>query len=151
LKLGDHTLPVSSFGVRLEPQPKTQESLGTTRCGQPIPPDFDQSRWERDENEGTFHISGELFGGQARFDDLQLTFQRSKVWRGKTRLSNFNLAAALELFAPGSRSDFSGTLSGLVDVTAYPLEDPASAQLALDITEFSAGQAGLQARLASPK
>ncbi|HEU5075926.1 MAG TPA: translocation/assembly module TamB domain-containing protein, partial [Polyangiaceae bacterium] len=151
MKLDEHVLPPSEFSVRLEPKLQPLETVGQSRCGQPIAGGFDQARWEKDEVQGTFYLSGQLFGGQAKFNDLELSAQRSKVWRGKTQLENFNLAAVLELFAPGSAADFSGTLSGEIDIGAYALADPASADLKLLVSAFEARQAGLQAKLASPQ
>ena len=150
LRLGNHTLPPSDFSVRLVPQRKAIDSAGTTRCGQPIAGTFDRSKWERDEVEGTFYVSGQLFGGQVEFNDLALTSQRSKVWSGRTQLRDFNLAALLELFAPGSQTDFTGTLSGEVDIAHYPMKDPARSNLRLTMQAFSARQGGLEAKLASP-
>src|SRR5690606_18211288 len=150
LRLGNHTVPPSDFSVRLVPQRKAIDSAGTTRCGQPIAGTFDRSKWERDEVEGTFYVSGQLFGGQVEFNDLALTSQRSKVWSGRTQLRDFNLAALLELFAPGSQTDFTGTLSGEVDIAHYPMKDPARSNLRLTMQAFSARQGGLEAKLASP-
>jgi len=151
IKLGEHVLLPSEASVRLEPRARPLESAGTSRCGQPIPGPFDQARYERDEEQGTFYVTGQAFGGQAKFKDLELSAQRAKVWRGKTQLHNFNLAAALELFAPGSAPDFSGTLSGDVEIGSYPLADPASADVKLSVSAFEARQAGLQAKVVSPK
>lgn len=150
VRLSDHVLPPSEFTVRLEPKVRVEESLGTTRCGQPIAGPFDAARWARDEVQGTFYVNGQLFGGQARFQDLELTSQRAKVWRGTTQFDKFNLAALLELFAPGAQPDFRGTLSGKVDIAKYPVADPADSELSLTVDEFKAKQAGLEAELVSP-
>ena len=151
VKLGEHVLPPSQASIRLEPRVRPLESVGQSRCGQPIAGPFDAARYERDEVQGTFFVTGQAFGGQAKFHDLELSAQRSKVWRGKTQLENFDLASLLELFAPGSAPDFSGTLSGDIQIGSYSVSDPASAELELAVRGFQARQAGMQAKVVSPK
>ncbi len=149
LRIGKHTLPASEFSVRLEPRRLPHESVGTSACGQPIAPEFDRARWERDETEGRFLVSGQLFDHQVSFQDLELTSQRDKVWKGRVELSKLDLAAPLELLAPGSAPDFTGLFSGSVDIEAYPLKDPAGANLVLTMRELDATQAGVHAQLVS--
>ncbi|HEY6728402.1 MAG TPA: hypothetical protein VI197_30535, partial [Polyangiaceae bacterium] len=43
MKLAEHVLPPSEFSVRLEPKQRPLESVGQSRCGQPIAGAFDQA------------------------------------------------------------------------------------------------------------
>lgn len=139
VQVGTATLPASHVRVVLAPAPREKKVIGHTRCGQPITPPFDRAEFERDAAVGTFHTTGQLFGGQIAFDDLRTTRQRKKVVAGTITMDRLDIGAIGSL-APGLSGDDRprGVLSGKLDIGSLSLDAPSASHASLTLTELSA-------------
>ncbi|HSC88066.1 MAG TPA: translocation/assembly module TamB domain-containing protein, partial [Polyangiaceae bacterium] len=150
LKARGVTLPPSSMTVSLAPEPGPLETSGKlSGCGRPLPPVYDkQSR--SDPKAGTFHASGQLFGGQIAFEDVQLTSQRDRVALGRMRLAHLDLGALWALSPPSAMLDQAprGTLSGELSLDEVHLRRLFDSRATLRITELEAGASGYGLALA---
>src|SRR6185295_1839312 len=101
----------------LVPMKKDAKVLSRTRCGQPITAPFDRAEFDRDAAQGTFHATGELFGGQVTFDDFKISRQRKKTTSGDVAMKKLDLSALGGLEKPkdgetSASGDLAGSLSG---------------------------------------
>ena len=146
-RVGGSTLPASQLYVELEPKPREPKTVGTTRCGQPIPAPFDRAEYDQDRVAGVFHISGGLFGEQVRLNDLQVTRQRAKNVQGEIELSDLDLGAIAELGGDllGPRPD--GRLSAKVRIEDLALQQPYAARANVTVSGFSVRRDGLRVQL----
>lgn len=148
-RIGTATLPPSQLAVELLPSGRPLASAGTTRCGQPIPPSFDPAEYDRDPSEGTYRTNGELFGGQIRLTDLDLTRQRAKKLAGEVEARGLDLGALAQLSTPIAVADVkpAGTCSGRLRIERMDLADWARGRASLDLVELSGERAGVAVRL----
>ncbi len=149
LRLGRATFPPSDLTVRLDPVVQPQKQIGTTKCGLPTYPPLDKNEYNADKVAGVFHIDGQMLGGQIKLDDLTVTRQRKKTVAGKVQFDKFDLGAAAEGAPQVALSDVrpSGTLSALMDIKRWDLEDPRAATGTLQLTETRAEYAGYRLRV----
>lgn len=152
VRIGAGRLGSSNLSVRLTPTSRPLRSQGTTRCGRPIPEAFDPVAFANDPVDGIFHVDGELFGGQVRLADVQITQQRSRSVRGSVALDRLDLGALSHLSSALAMSDEppSGMLSGRIDVDELNLGRPAEAKARAALAQFAVGYGGLHAELAEP-
>ncbi len=144
LRVGRAELPTSALSVTLTPTTPEEPAapLDRTACGSPRSPPFDPADFAKDRPSGVFHLSGQLFGGQLRFDELEVTRQRAKHVRGKLAFESFdlhalaNLMPALAQLEPQPR----GSLSGDVLIRSAPLESLFEGEGSLTIRHLSANQ-----------
>ena len=140
-RIGAATLPMSSLRVRLEPPTSAVPRAGITKCGLPIPTEFDRALYDSDPSEGNYITDGELFGGQIRFEDFTTTRQRFKSVRGKIEAKALDLGALAQLSTTvaGLEPRPKGKLSGVLDIGEIKLVDPARgrARARLDELELS--------------
>lgn len=149
LRVGGARLGGSNLAVRLVPRARARRSLGTTRCGQPIPAPFERAEFERDEPDGVFHVDGRMFGGQVALADLQVTRQRKKHVFGDVDFASLDLGAVAQL-APALAAVDSpprGRLSGRLHLADLPLDDPARADATFAISTLEVKRGELGARL----
>lgn len=148
-RIGTATLPASHLAVRLEPSRRPLRSLGTTRCGQPIPAAFDRAEYDQDPSEGTYRTTGELFGGQLRLTDLDLSRQRFKELRGTVEARDLDLGALAQLSTPVAVADAkpAGRLSARLHVERMKLADAARGAAELEISRLEASRSGFGVRL----
>jgi translocation and assembly module TamB len=147
-------LPASKLHVALVPLKKNTKVVSRSRCGQPITPPFERADFDRDAVQGTFHATGELFGGQVSFDDFKVTRQRKKTTSGVVNMKGLDLSALGGGFdgskdaEGGERRDLTGSLTGSVAIAAFPLDNPermrASLNLAALDVRSSAGRLALK-------
>ncbi|MEI9941552.1 MAG: translocation/assembly module TamB domain-containing protein [Pseudomonadota bacterium] len=151
LRVGRATLPASKFGLRLLPIVRPQKVLGKTRCGRAIPAPMERAEYEADQNSGTFHASGELFGGQIAFQDLTVTRQRASVVRGVIDFSNLDLGALAEFSATLGDSEIrlDGRLSGKLSLNEVRLKSPLQSRVELALSDWSINRQGYHVELAS--
>ena len=127
LFIGRTRLAPSEITVDLVSPPR---AAGTTtvlsRCGNPIAPPFDLAEYRADKPSGTFHVKGQLFGGQIQLGDLQITRQSNKHASGQVALRKLDLAVLNELVKSNSARDIGGNLSGDIALDDLPFADPAS-------------------------
>ncbi|HEX2873904.1 MAG TPA: translocation/assembly module TamB domain-containing protein, partial [Polyangiaceae bacterium] len=149
LRLGRATFPPSDLTVRLEPVVQPQKQIGTTKCGLPTFPPLDKNEYNADKVAGVFHIDGQMLGGQIKLDDLTVTRQRKKTVAGKVQFDKFDLGAAAEGAPQVALSDVrpSGSLSALMDIKRWDLEEPRGAAGTLQLTEARAEYAGYRLRV----
>ena len=105
IRIGAATLGGSALSVRLVPTPKPPKSQGKTGCGRLIPEAFDLVEFAKDPVDGIFHVQGDLFAGQAKLEDVQVTQQRSRSVRGAVHLDQLDLGAISHLSPVFAMSD----------------------------------------------
>ncbi len=111
------------MSIRLEPATTELRASGkTSACGRSIGPEFDPNLYAKDESDGTFHVDGQLFGGQIRMNDVRISRQRSRHIQGKVDFNRLDLPALLPALgtstaATGIRE---GHLSGHLDIGEAP-------------------------------
>src|SRR5258708_6079390 len=93
LRVGTSVLPASKVHVALAPVKKDVNVLHRTRSGQPITAPFDRAEFDRDTSQGTFHATGDVFGGQVTFDDFKVSRQHKKTTSGTVKMSRLDLSA----------------------------------------------------------
>jgi len=149
VRVGRATLPASEFRYELSPIAEQQKIIGHTACGAPISPPFDIADYEADRAGGVFDISGSLFGGQLRFDHLQMTRQSSKLARGRIVFDALDAGALAELIPTFALSDsrLEGRLSGTFDLSEWRVADPVSSRAKLALAELSLSRGGYSARV----
>ena len=148
--VGLGTLPRSRVAVRLRPTKRDHKTIGTTKCGRPMPAEFNRKRYDRDEPAGVFTASGSLFGGQVKLSELTVTRQRAKIVAGSAELSKLDLGVLTQL-SPKLALDKQrpdGELSGLVTIEHLPLEKYEDAKITFDIADAAVRRGGLTARIA---
>ncbi|HEX4339411.1 MAG TPA: translocation/assembly module TamB domain-containing protein [Polyangiaceae bacterium] len=151
-RLGRATLPGSDLRVHLEPIARPLKQIGKTACGRPLTAPFDQAVYDQDRSDGLFHVSGQLFGGQVKLDDVRLTRQRSKTIRGDITAHGLDLGALAELSPAVAMSErrLEGRLSGKVSLDELPLDRAGGSTVALELTEFRLGRGGVRVELMQP-
>jgi translocation and assembly module TamB len=151
LRVGRATLPASRFEVSLVPIVREQKVVGTTRCGKPIGGPFDRSEYDADASSGTFHTSGELFGGQIKFDDLTISRQRAKVVRGDVDFRGLDLGVLAELSEAlgDSETRLDGKLSGKLSLRELHTKTPLESRVELALSEWDVTRKGYRVELAS--
>ncbi|MBN2192626.1 MAG: translocation/assembly module TamB domain-containing protein [Polyangiaceae bacterium] len=148
-RIGTATFPPSHLFVRLEPSRRILRSLGATKCGQPIPTPFDQAEYEQDPSEGTYRTNGELFGGQIRLVNLDLSRQRFKELVGTVEARDLDLGALAQLSTSIAVADArpDGRLTGRLDIERVKLADPARGSARLAITGLEVSRSGIALRM----
>jgi len=151
LRIGRATLPASRFELKLVPIVHPQKVVGTSRCGKPIGAPFERDDYDADENSGVFHSSGELFGGQVKFDDLTITRQRAKVVRGDIDFIGLDLGALAELSPTlgDSETRLEGRLGGKLSLHEFRTKTPLESQVELSLSEWTLNRQGYHVELAS--
>jgi len=149
LRIGPDILPASRLRMFVQPTAAPEPAAGTTRCGNPRSAPFDLQRWQGDPVAGVVRLAGTLFGGQVRFDDLQITQQRAAIASGELALRSLDLGALANLL-PGvafSSSPPSGTLDANVLVEELPLAEPALAEIAITLGQLEVERWGHRLRI----
>jgi translocation and assembly module TamB len=149
LAVGGSKLPASELSVRLEPKGRPLKVIGKTRCGSPITPPFERAVYDRDESQGTFRVSGRMFGQQVKLEGIEISRQRKKRVRGKLAFTGLDLGALSELapaLALASRRP-TGKLSGSARIDELSLDDPAAARGRVELSELALEQAGTRVEL----
>lgn len=149
VRVGSRTLPGSELQVKLAPTRPKLNAIGTTHCGRSIPGPFDPAEYAADRSDGTFHVNGQVFGGQVVLNDLQITRQRSKTARGSIEFHQLDLGAMAEFSPAIALSDDKpkGRFSGRLQLDELSLDRPASARAKLQLTQLEAEQKGVRAQL----
>lgn len=128
-----------SFRLRQAPEQLDTESGKSptagkrkSRCGLPIGAVFDPARYaaERDLSQGNVKVSGSLFGGQIKIDELSMTREPSPLVAGKLAFARLDLAKVVQLVRPPQANDaidetplLKGELSGDLSVAELRLDD----------------------------
>jgi translocation and assembly module TamB len=137
IRMGTSVLPASKLHVGLVPLRKETKVLTRTRCGQPVTAPFDRAEYDRDASQGTFHTTGDLFGGQVIFDDFKVSRQRKKITSGDVVMKELDLSALGGLQKPkdadASSRDLTGSLTGALSIAALPLDNPEQMRATLEL------------------
>ncbi len=126
LLIGRTRLVPSEVSVELESPPRATNSMPVSRCGNPIAPSFDAPEYHADKSAGTFHINGQLFGGQIELQDVQISRQHNKHARGTINIKRLDLAVLNEFEKGGQARDIAGHVSGEIKLDDFPFAEPAS-------------------------
>src|SRR5262249_27223844 len=82
----------SDLHFSMNQKPTTALPTSKTPCGAPIPAAFNKEAYLKDvSSQGEYRVSGALFGGQVRLDDVVATRQKAPVVTGKVTLDRFDL------------------------------------------------------------
>lgn len=162
LRVGSRRLRPSHLDVRLDPAATELRSSGKKSvCGHIVPPEFDPNQYEKDESDGNFHVSGQLFGGQVEVRDVSISSQKNRVVRGSVDLARLDVGAMLAavgadgLGSPGfgqagsGQGTTNGHLSGRLDIGSFETSRPFASNLSLELTELELAAGGLRLALSS--
>jgi len=149
VRVGRTTLPGSEFRYDLTALPDGKPFVGRSACGVQYKAGFDQAEWDADKASGVFAISGSLYGGQVKFDNLTMTRQRSKLARGRLTFDGLDVAAVAELSPAFALSDsrIEGRISGTAELSEWRVEDPLSSRGSLGLSSVSLSRGGYSARM----
>lgn len=150
MRIGPDLLPASSFALELIPTGSEPAPIGRTRCGHPIYPSFDPGRWALDESSGVVRLTGQLFDGQIRFDDLQITQQRSSMISGRLGLHDLDLGALANLIedVAFSAAPPDGRLTADVHIDELPVDEPGLAEVRVFVEEAVLQRRNTRVRIA---
>lgn len=82
----------SDLHVAMTQRPGADKPIGKTPCGAPIGAPFNKEAYLKDtSSQGEYRVSGALFGGQVRLEDVVATRQKAPVITGKVALDRFDL------------------------------------------------------------
>src|SRR6185503_9034469 len=91
--------------------PAGARNAGKTKCGRPIPGAFDKDQWAREQataTQGLYALSGDLFAGQAKVEDLVVTRSPDPQVKGKVTFEKLDLGAAARIAQPPVTEDANG-------------------------------------------
>jgi len=129
------SLGPSRFTLDMTQTPSGAKPKGKTKCGGPIPADFDKEAFLRDtSSQGEIALDGELFGGQVAVKHVTISRQKGAQIAGDVTLSRLDVTAlARMLEEQGARASESaplgGELSGKLHIQHLDMDDPASGRL----------------------
>lgn len=82
----------SDLRVSMNQEAGADKPIGRSPCGAPIAAAFDPEAYRKDtSSQGEYRVSGALFGGQVRLDDVVATRQRAPIVTGKIAFDRFDL------------------------------------------------------------
>lgn len=131
LFIGRTRLGPSELTMNLVSPPRSA-GMAVSQCKNPIAPPFDPAEYRADASTGTFHVDGQLFGGQIALQDVQITRQTRKHASGSVRMNKLDLALLNEFRQPAAARDITGSLSGDIVINDLPFADPASIRGAIN-------------------
>lgn len=154
LRIGMAELPASHATIHMQPVDPPVRVVGRTKCNQPISAPFDLADYQKDRPDGLFMVEGELFGGQIRLQDVQVTKQRNQVVTGTVQaraLDIGKLAQVLPTFAQQQKPP-QGKLSGVLTMQHFEPNAPerADVTVALERMELKAEQGSVRLREGTP-
>lgn len=149
VRVGSATLPASELGIQLVPKKKPLKVLGRTRCGGAITPPFDRAQWDADPSDGTFHVSGKMFGKQVAFSDLRISRQRNKRVEGDIAFKGLDVGSLAQLSpaVAASEDKLAGRLDGSLRIDELWMERPASARGKLELERLEVQRGALAAQV----
>jgi translocation and assembly module TamB len=96
----------SDLHVTATQNPGTAPPVGKTPCGAPIGAPFNKEAYLKDtSSQGEYKVSGALFGGQIRLDDVAITRQKAPVITGKVALDRFDLGPLGKILTTANSDD----------------------------------------------
>src|SRR5690606_21746463 len=116
----------------------------------------DPVSYAKDESDGTFHLDGQLFGGQVSLNDVRVSRQRKKHVQGTVACTRLDLPAVSSAVGLSAATMGIGQahLSGHLDISELPLDRPFAADLRFDVRELDLDAGAVAVRLlpsAAPK
>lgn len=137
MRIGPDLLPSSSLEIAIIPDRDDDQPVRVTRCNNPVYPPFDPRAWTADGSDGVFSMSGQLFAGQIRFDDIQITRQRASMVSGKLQLDRLDLGALANLLpdVAFSAAPPKGHLTAEVHIDEIPMNEPGLSEIRLFVKE----------------
>jgi translocation and assembly module TamB len=147
-RIGSAVLPASELTVGIEAVPRKIDSMGTTKCGRPIPGPFDLSEYNADKSQGVYRVDGQLFGGKIDIDNLRMSRQRDRHLQGDITFHGLSLGSLVDALPAKMRPErtTSGTFSANVKLKDVPLAEPRKSQAELILRELSITQGELALR-----
>ena len=144
MRIGPDLLPPSRFRLFVEPSGEPARVVRKTHCGNDVLPAFDPRQWASDPATGVFRFEGQLFEGQARFDDLQVTQQRAAMVSGEVQLKELDLGALANLLpnVAFSAAPPRGRLTARVVIDELPVESPALAEVRTFVEDLDVSRGG---------
>jgi translocation and assembly module TamB len=125
----------SDLHVAVNQRARPEKPIGKTACGAPIYAPFDKDAYAKDlSSQGEWKVSGALFGGQMRLDDVVVTRQKAPIVTGKVVLDRFDLGPVAKIVskpdpdAP-NETPIGGELSGEIAIERIATSDLAHAKV----------------------
>jgi translocation and assembly module TamB len=115
-------------------KPSTDKPVGKTPCGAPITAAFDKEVYLKDtSSQGEYRVSGALFGGQIRLEDIVITRQKAALVTGKVTLDRFDLGPVGRILTAGedptaAPAAIGGEITGAIDLERIATSDLAHAR-----------------------
>lgn len=126
----------SDLHLTMNQKPPTAPSIGKTPCGAPITAPFNKEAYVKDtSSQGEYRVTGALFGGQVRLDDVVVTRQKAPLITGKVALDRFDLGPIGKILSaneePGAAPPppLGGEISGEVVLEKIATNDPGHANV----------------------
>jgi translocation and assembly module TamB len=146
LGVAGSSFPASVFEVELVPKELPLRTTGLeSGCKRPILAEFSQAEYDKDESEGDIVVRGSFFGGQASTQNLSVSRQRARVWRGDVRLTDLNVGALLAFGAADGDLPFQGHLSGALNLERFSASTPLDSQASFQVSKLLLRRAGYSA------
>jgi translocation and assembly module TamB len=149
MRIGPDVLPSSRFSLGIVPKSAPAKTARKTRCGNDVVAPAQREQFNGDPVNGVYTLAGQLFDGQIRFDDFELTQQKSALASGKVQLRDLDLGVFANLHPDiaFSASPPEGKLSADVHVDELPLAQPGLAEVRVFIKGLQLERKGAQLRV----
>ncbi|HZO12149.1 MAG TPA: hypothetical protein VFB62_02795, partial [Polyangiaceae bacterium] len=149
MRIGPDVLPASRFHLSMTPSRPPDKPVRQTRCGNGVMPEVVTPAPENDKLEAVFALGGQLFGGQVRFADVEITQEKSPMLTGTLQLRKLDLGALANLM-PGvafSAAPPRGSLDADVHIEELPVKEPGLAEVRVFVHDLQLTQAGRQVHI----
>ncbi len=144
----------SDLHLSMNQKPPTDKPIGKTPCGAPISAPFNKDAYLKDaSSQGEYRVSGALFGGQVRLDDVVATRQKSPVITGKVALDRFDLGPIGKILTANDDPNaapsvpLGGEITGEIALDKIATNDLAHAQVRFSPKTFRVNRGGQKIEL----
>jgi translocation and assembly module TamB len=126
----------SDLHVEMTQKPPNDKVVGKSPCGAPIYGAFSKEAYLKDtSSQGEYKVSGALFGGQVRLEDVVATRQKASVITGRVALDRFDLGPIGKILTLGDdpnaapSTPLGGEITGDIDLDKIATNDLARAKV----------------------
>ena len=144
----------SDLRVSMNQKPGTDKPIGKSPCGAPIAAAFNKEAFLKDtSSQGEYRVSGALFGGQVRLDDIVATRQKAPIITGKIALDRFDLGPIGKILTANDdpnaapSTPLGGEISGEIALDRIATNDLAHARVRFSPTALRVNRGGQKIEL----